>query len=439
MNKIQEIEAELELRMNLERDGTLTAPSLERMELLIDVMGRLDETSGVMSITGTNGKSTAAMAASSLAHAAGLRVGTYMSPHVSSFAERIREDLEPIPARMLTDGWEELAPILDFVDTRGAGRITWFEAVTALAFTVFADRGVELAVLEVGMGGRWDATNVVDALTALALPVGSDHPVLGATPVEKAREKAGIVKEGATLLLCSQLEDGVREVFEARCKDVGAEIVHENEAWELVSAKVALAGQAVRLRLGEQQFDDLFIPMFGEHSARAAVAGLAASWVHLGRPELDEETVTEALARVQLPGRLEVASRKPLLLVDGAHNPEAALAVAGTLPKAFRYDKLVVIAACMADKDVEALIRPLALLADRVIATSIDHPRAADPQRIADAAVAAGCQQVETAETPAEALTLARALAGEHDAILAAGSLYLAGEIRAATGLAKAV
>lgn len=434
MKGIEAIEAELAQRTNLEKDGTFPPPTLDRMKLLVDVLGSLDEIAGIISITGTNGKSTAAIAASSLLNAAGLRVGTYTSPHVSSFAERIREDLVPVTEAMLTDSWEELSPILSFVDERGAGRVTWFEAVTALAFTIFADRGVEVAVLEVGMGGTWDATSIVDANTALALPVGSDHPVLGATPVEKAREKAGIVKEGSTLILCEQPAPGAREVFERRCSDVGASIEHEGDSWELLEAKVALAGQALKLRLGNQRFDDVFLPMFGEHAARSAVAGVAAGWVQLDRPELDDDTITETFARITMPGRLEVIGRSPLTLIDGCHNPEAALAVAATLPKAFRYEKLILIAACMEDKDVEAVIRPLALLADRVIATRIDSSRAADPQRIEDAARAAGVEAAEMTETPAEALMLAQALASEHDAILAAGSLYLAGEIRDAAG-----
>lgn len=429
MITLVDAEAALGERTNLERTGVLRAPTLDRMRFLADVLGSPQDAFGVIGITGTNGKSTAAVAASALLRAAGLRIGSYLSPHVSRITERVWLDLAPISDDEFAEAWEELAPILEFCDER-VGQVSWFEAMTGLALLVFADRGLDVAVLEVGMGGIWDATNVADAQIALALPVGHDHPVLGATPRDKAREKAGIVKAGATLVLAKQPEDGVEEVFRARADEVGATIDREGDRWELEGAKLAISGQVLTFRLGSQTFTDIFMPQFGRHAARSAVAGFAAASAFLGHTDLDEELVTEALAAVRLPGRLEVVRRTPLILIDGAHNAEAARALAGALPSSFRYEQLRVIVGAMQDKDLAGILEPLALLADEIICTRVDWPRAADPELLAEAARALGARAVRVITDPGDAIGYALEHSTDTDAILVAGSLYLAGAAR---------
>ena len=419
----------LDQRTNLEASGRLTAPTLERMRALIDVIGSPHEAHAVISVTGTNGKSTAALAASALLAETGLRVGTYLSPHVSTIRERIRYDLEPISEADFAVAWEELEPILAFCDER-VGTITWFEAMTALAFLIFADRGVDIAVCEVGMGGTWDATSVADAAVALCLEVGSDHPVLGDTLVEKAGEKAGIIKPGSTLVLGAQREPAVAEVFRARAHELDVPIVEEPVGWELDRAALALAGQALTFRLGGRRYEDVFLPMFGERNAAAAVAGFAAAHAFLGQTKLDDDLVARAMRRVTLPGRLEVLRREPLVLLDGAHNPEAARALAATVPTSFRYGSLHLILGAMRDKDLDGIVRALAPLAARVTCVQVDWPRAAAPDELAEIVRRHTDVPVEIGDHPREALEAAIAAAEPLDAILVAGSLYLAGAVR---------
>lgn len=425
-----QVEAELATRTNLERSGQLRAPTLERMRYLANALGSPEEGFGVIAVTGTNGKSTAAMAASAMLAAAGLRVGTYLSPHVSKITERVRYDLEPIDDDAFAEAWDELAPILEFCDEQ-VGPISWFEAMTGLAWLFFADRGVDCAVLEVGMGGTWDATNVADAQVSLALPVGHDHAVLGATPAEKAIEKAGIIKEDGRLILCSQPEQGVREVFVDRAKQLGVPIDEEGDSWGLDRAALALAGQSLSLTLGGERYDEVFLPMFGTHHARSAVAGLAAGAAFLGTDgQFDEELIGEALGRVRLPGRMEVLRRNPLVVVDGAHNEEATHALATTLPSSFRYDKLRLVVGAMADKDHAAMLRPLALLADEIICTRVDWPRAAEPEVLAAVLAAQGVSGVRVVGSPRDAIGIALEHSEDADAVLITGSLYLAGDAR---------
>lgn len=434
--QFKDAEHQLSLRTNFERSGQLRAPTLDRMRFLFDALGSPSESFGVITITGTNGKSTAAMAASGLLAAAGLRVGTYMSPHVSKITERIRYDLDPIEDGAFVEAWVELAPILEFCDEQ-VGQITWFEAMTALALLVFADRGIDVAVLEVGMGGAWDATNVADAQVALALPVGHDHLVLGATPVEKAREKAGIIKPDSRLVLCAQPEPGVREVFEERAAELGVPVELEGTTWGLDRAGLALAGQSLSLTLGGHRYDEAFLPLFGTHSARSAVAGLAAGAAFLGNDgQFDEEIVVEALSRVTLPGRMEVLRRKPLVVVDGAHNEEATHALAVALPATFHYDKLRLVVGAMEDKDLPAMLRPLGLLAHEVICTQVDWPRAADAEKLAEVLRSQGVASVRVVASPRDAIALAVEHSEDSDAVLVAGSLYLAGDARAALHVA---
>lgn len=419
----------LDQRTNLEASGRLTAPTLDRMRALIDVIGQPHEVHAVIAVTGTNGKSTAAMACSALLAATGLRVGTYLSPHVTSLRERVRYDLDPITETDFAVAWEELAPILDFADER-FGRITWFEAMTALAFLVFADRGVDIAVLEVGMGGAWDATNVADAAVALALEVGSDHPVLGDTPVAKAGEKAGIIKPDAVLVLAAQPEPGVTDVFKARAKELEVPVFEEPLAWEMERAALALAGQSLTFRLGGRRYSDVFLPMFGERNARSAVAGFAAAHAFLGQNPIDDDVITAAMRRVVLPARMEILQREPLVVIDGAHNPEAARALAEAMPASFRYDDLHLILGAMSDKDLDGIAAALAPVGSSITCVQVDWPRAVNPHELAAIVRRHTDAPVTVGDDPREALDAVIAAAKPTDAVLVAGSLYLAGAVR---------
>ena len=426
MNFDQAVRA-LDKRTNYERTGRLTSPSLERIEALLDLMDHPERGYPVIHITGTNGKTTCARAATEVLRAAGLRVATYTSPHLMSVRERFAYDGEPISEEEFIDVWRELSPYLDHFDQQGQP-ITWFEAATTLAFTWFADKAVDAAVIEVGMGGSWDATNVVDGAVAAIAHIDVDHPELGTTAVETAREKAGIIKEGSTVVTVDQSPE-VFEVIRSRSAEVGARIRSEGEAFVLEKDALALGGQSLSLRIGDDHYSDIFLPMFGEQFARDVALGAAAAHTLLGDRHLDEDVMAEAFANIRVPGRMEVVRRGPLVVLDGAHNPAAALALAEAMASSFQWDTLRLVVSIMENKDVEGVLAPLVALADDVIVTRNDSPRAATLEQLAGTVRALG-KDAQTVPNVADAISVAMERAEESDAVLVTGSLYTVGDAR---------
>jgi len=416
----------LDARSNYERSGRLVSPTRARMDALMDLMNHPQRAFASIHITGTNGKTTTARAATEVLRAAGLHVATYTSPHLEDVRERFTYDGEPISEDDFTEAWRELSPYLDQIDATD-GQVTWFEAATALAFTWFADRAVDVAVVEVGMGGEWDATNVVDAAVAVLTTVDVDHPELGATPVEIAREKVGIIKQDSICYTARQRDD-VFDVIRARCGEMDAEIRAEGIAFELEKAAVAVGGRALS---EHDRYPDVFLPMFGEQFARDALLGASAARAMLGSHPLDEELLLEAFANIRVPGRMEVVHRKPLIVLDGAHNPAAARELARSLPEAFHYDKLTMVLGMMADKDVRGVLDPLVKIADQVIVTRSDSPRALAPEALADEVRALG-MDAQIVQKVADAISVAIERNGDTDCICVAGSLYTVGEARLA-------
>src|SRR5579864_77663 len=417
----------LDKRTNYERTGRLTSPTLERIEALLDLMDHPEQGYPVIHITGTNGKTTTARAATEVLRAAGLRVATYTSPHLMSVRERFAYDGEPISEEEFVEAWREVAPYLEHFDQQGR-TITWFEAATALAFTFFADKAVDAAVIEVGMGGSWDATNVVDAVVAAIARIDVDHPELGSTPAETAREKAGIIKKGSTVVTVEQAPD-VLEIIRSKADEMGARVRAEGEAFALEKDALALGGQSISLRIGNDRYSDIFLPMFGEHFARDVALGAAAAHTLLGDRHLDEDLIGEAFANIRVPGRMEVVRRGPLVVLDGAHNPAAARALADAMPSSFQWDKLRLIVSIMEDKDFAGVLAPLVAIADDVIVTRNDSPRAASVEQLADAVRALG-KDAQTVSNVADAISVAMERAEESDAILVTGSLYTVGDAR---------
>lgn len=421
--------AALDARTNYEASGRLLAPTLDRMRALVDVLAHPEQSAPTLAITGTNGKTTTAHAATEVLRATGLSVGTYTSPHVESILERVRFDGAPVAAQDFEEAWRELEPILEFVDAR-AGRVTWFEAMTALALVIFADRGAEALVLEVGMGGSWDATSVADATVTVFTPIGADHlGVLGPSVADVAREKAGLLKDGATGVSAVQGDDA-RAALLARASSVGAQLRWEGEDFALERRRMALGGQGLDLRVGGHTYRDVFLPMFGEHAAHNALLGLAGARAYLGDPDLGTDVVEEAFARITVPARMEVIQRQPLVVIDGAHNPSAARALATALRDAFRFDRLILVLGCMADKDLDGISDALVPDAALVICAAAASPRAREPEEVA-AAVRARGVEARTAPTVTDAMAMAVEAANETDAVCVTGSLYVAGEARA--------
>ncbi len=400
---------------------------LERIQAIAESQNHPELTYPSIQVTGTNGKTTTARMITAIACGHGLSAGTYISPHVGSVTERLALCGEPISEEEFAQAYRHLLPFLERVDGPGF-RVTYFETLTALAYLWFADKPVDLGVFEVGMGGTWDATNLVRGDVAVLCPVGIDHKELGSTVGEVATEKAGIIKEGRTAVVREQRPEALAAI-EARCMEMGAELILEGRDFELLSRAQALRGQAISIRGRYGTYDDLFVPLFGEQLARNAAAAVTAFESFLGRA-LEEKAVRAGLAGVASSGRLEVAARRPLVVLDGAHNPDAAAALVGALPEAFKWERLHLVIGMFADKDVEAVVRLTGPLADRAYAGASSSPRAAPVERVEKALRSAGVVDVETFRTIPEAVAAARAAAGESDLILVTGSFYTVADAR---------
>jgi len=410
------------------RVPTRMVPDLDRMLALSDLLNHPQRNYPSIHITGTNGKTTTAIVATELLRALGLRVGTYTSPHLHTVRERIAYDGEPISEEEFSEMYEYLEPYLAQVDSMGE-RVTYFEALTILAEVWFAERAVDVAVVEVGMGGEWDATNLVDGRIAVVTEVAVDHPELGSTPVEVAREKAGIIKEGAVCLTAERAPDVLALIGE-RCAATGATLRTDGRDFALEERSLAFGGQTLDLRVGDRRYGEVLVPVFGDRMATDALLGLAAVSAFVGDRELDDEVVHEGFARVRSPGRVEVLRRRPLILVDGAHNPDAAAALCAAVAESFQWGRLVLVLGMLADKDVAGVAGILVPMADLVIATRPASPRAASAEQIGKEIATLGIETL-TAATVEGALAQAMEQASEEDCILVTGSFYTVAEARA--------
>src|SRR3954454_20071380 len=364
-----EIVAELTSRWPEHR----VAPSLGRIRALTELLGDPQRAYPVIHLTGTNGKGSTAAMIESLLRADGLRTGRFTSPHVMSVTERITIDGEPISDERFDELWREIEPYVALVDQRDIDgvRMTFFEIITAMAYAAFADAPVDVAVVEVGLGGTWDATNVADADVAVVTPIDLDHThLLGDSVGQIATEKAGIIKPGAHAILAGQPVEAA-EVLLARCAEVGALVHLEGVDFGLIERRLAVGGQLLRLNGAEGPVDDVFVPLHGAHQAANAAVALAAVETFLGMKALAADTVREGFAQVQFPGRLELVRRSPSVILDAAHNPHGARATAQAVEEAFSFNPLIGVIAVMADKDAEGLLRTYEPIMDRVVVTQV--------------------------------------------------------------------
>ena len=403
-------------------------PDLDRMRALAALLDDPQLTYPTIHVTGTNGKTTTARLIAAITCAHGLSTGLFTSPHLSSVVERFEICGEAIADQTFGEEYEHLVPFLRTVDEQ-VGRVTYFETLAALGFLVFADAPVQLGVFEVGMGGTWDATNLVAGEVAVLCPIGLDHRELGSTIAEVAGEKAGIVKEGKVAVVREQPPEALA-VLERRCEEQIATMLLEDREWGLEQRTAAVGGQALTVRGLHASYDELILPIHGEHAARNAAAAIAAVEALLER-ELDADVVRSAFAGVTSPGRLEVVGRRPLVVLDGAHNPAAAEALAIALPETFAGDRLHLVMAVFEDKDLDGIVEAVAPLADAGYATAVDSVRARPAEEVAAALTAAGVP-TETFGNVAEALDAARRAATEQDVILVTGSLYTVADARRA-------
>lgn len=415
-------------------------PRKERTARLLEYLDDPQRTYRVIHVTGTNGKTSTSRIAESLVRAHGLRTGLFTSPHLDRFTERIMIDGEPIADVAVAEAWEEIEPFVGLVDGELAEAdeepLTFFELLTALAFVAFADAPVDVAVVEVGMGGSWDSTNTADGDVAVIAPVDIDHADrLGSTLAEIAAVKAGIIKDGAAVVSARQQPE-VEAVLRSAAASRGATFAIEGDQFALTDDRLAVGGQLISVRGIAGTYDEQYLPMYGAHQGANAALAIAAVEALIGGGERDipADVLTAGLAEVLSPGRLQLVGTTPTVLVDAAHNPHGARALATALREAFDFAEWGVVLGVLGDKDAAGIVREIAPIATHVFVTAPTSDRAADVDALADLAEAAG---LATTVHPAldEAAQAARdwAAASDRRAVVIAGSVVLAGE---AVGLA---
>lgn len=422
------------------------APDLRRIEVLVELLGDPHLAAPVIHIAGTNGKTSTARMIDELLRSFGLSVGLFTSPALLHMRERIQVNGEPVPGERFAEVYQDIAPYLDLADAASAGaggpRVTTFEALTAMAFACFADTPVDVMVIECGMGGSWDATNVVRPEVSVITPIGIDHTgYLGSTLAQIASEKAGILKAGAGAVLAGQ-EPEAAEVLLARCAELAIAPVREGVEFGVMDRALAVGGQSITLAGLGGQYDEIFLPLHGFHQASNAALALAAveSFLGSGAGLLDPRAVRAGFAAASSPGRLEVVRGSPTVVVDAAHNPHGAAAAAEAMTESFGFQRVIGVLAVLADKDCRGLLEALEPVLDDVVVTSNSSPRALPAGELSDLCAAVfGEERVRAVDSLAGALELAFTLADESaelagpgtTGILATGSVVTAGDVRA--------
>jgi dihydrofolate synthase/folylpolyglutamate synthase len=450
--RLREVRAEL-LARTPEHD---LVPTLDRIEALTRLLGDPQKAFRVVHVTGTNGKTSTTRMIERLLREHGLRTGRFTSPHLADVRERIALDGEPLDPARFVEVYSEILPYLGLVDTRfderGEPRLSYFEVLVAMAYAAFADAPVDVAVVEVGMGGTWDATNVADGEVAVVTSVAADHErFLGHDLASIAGEKAGIIKPGAFAVL-AELPEEAEAVMASRVGRAGARFVREGADFGVVQRDLAVGGQLLTLRGLGAEYPEVYLPIFGAHQARNAAVALVAVEALLGAeparspgPQmgaaaaLDGDVVRAGFAGADSPGRLEIVRRSPTVLVDAAHNPAGAQVLAAALDDAFTFTRLVGVVAVLSDKDALGILIALEPVLDEVVVTRSSSPRSTLPEDLAElAGDVFGEHRVTTAQRLDEALDVAATLA-EADGqpatgVLVTGSITVVADARALLG-----
>ncbi|WP_214110062.1 bifunctional folylpolyglutamate synthase/dihydrofolate synthase [Acrocarpospora catenulata] len=410
-------------------------PTLDRIAGLVDLLGQPQAAFPVIHIAGTNGKSTTARMVEALLRERNLRVGRYTSPEFASMRDRICVDGAPLSEERFVELFQELQPYFEIVDQK-YGRLSFFEVLTAMAFAAFAEAPVDIAVVETGMGGRWDATNVADGTVAVITPISLDHTeYLGPDVATIAGEKAGIIKPGSTAVLAQQVLPAA-EVLLRRTAEVGALVAREGLEFGVLRRELAMGGQVLDLRGLKGVYEEVFLPLYGAHQAGNAATALAAvEALTAGEDPLSDELVRQAFAQVTSPGRLEVVRRGPTVIVDASHNPGGMEATIDAVTESFGFTRLIAVVAVMADKDVDAILELLEPIVTEIVVTRNSSPRAMDPDELAQRAVGVfGQERVQVCLRLDDAIDIAVGLADEGDefgsGVLITGSVVTAGDAR---------
>ena len=438
--RLAETYAEVEDALLSRWPETRLEPSLDRIRAFTELLGDPQRNYPAIHLTGTNGKTSTARMVDTLLRALELRTGRFTSPHVERMSERICVDGEPLSDEAFVRAFNDVAPYTHLVDATEAHPLSFFETIVGMAYAAFADAPVDVAIVEVGMGGVWDATNVIDAAVAVVLPIAVDHAAyLGGTPEVIAVEKAGIIKPGSIAVIAQQPPEAA-EVLLRHAAEVGATVAREGLEFGVVSRVPAVGGQSVTLQGLRARYDELFLPLYGAHQAENAAVALAVVEAFVGEDPLDDALVRGAFAEVTSPGRLEVIRRSPTIVLDAAHNPHGAEATAAAIDESFHFAPLIGVIGVMSDKDHEGVLAAFEPHLAHLICTQNSTERALPAARLAEAAVEVyGEDRVTVVPSLSDAIDQAAALAeaGEalgdplgSGAVLVTGSVVTVGEAR---------
>jgi dihydrofolate synthase / folylpolyglutamate synthase len=440
MTEMARVEAELSAKW----PETKLEPSLDRIHDLVYLLGQPQQSFQVIHVAGTNGKTSTVRMIDALLRAFGLRTGRFTSPHLDTVRERIAIDGSPLDEDTFVAVYNEIAPYVALVDQRHPTTpMSYFEVLAGMAYAAFADAPVDVAVVETGMGGTWDATNVADGRVAVVMPIELDHQqYLGDSIEQIAGEKAGIIKPGATAILAVQPPEAAI-VLLTRAAAVGATVAREGMEFGVRHRDVAVGGQLVAIQGLAGLYEDVFLPLHGEHQAQNAACALAAVEAFLAdeKDALDVDVVRSAFAGTSSPGRLEVVRRSPTIVVDAAHNPHGAQALAAALEESFAFTTLVGIVAVLGDKDAYGLLETLEPVLSHVVVTVNSSPRALPVGELAQLAEEVfGAERVSIAARMDDAIDVAVRLADEADlygggtGVVATGSVVTVADVRRLLG-----
>jgi dihydrofolate synthase/folylpolyglutamate synthase len=433
--KIEEIEKALLNRWPESRIN----PTLERISLLADLLGSPQLSYPTIHIAGTNGKTTTTRLIDSLCFELGLRTGRFTSPHLESFLERISINGESISEEAMIATFEDVAPYFGLVDERMSHRLSFFEAITGLAFVAFAEHPVDVGIFECGMGGEWDSTNVIEAKVSVLTPIGLDHmQYLGDTLGAIAATKSGIIKPGSFAVLARQELDPA-QVLMRKCAEVEATPIREGMEYQVSSRSIAVGGQLLSIKGVYGEYEDLFLPLHGDHQASNAATALAAVEVFAGEQKLNEAIVRAAFGKASSPGRCEIVHRNPTVIIDAAHNPHGAKSLRRTIESEFDFDFIIGIVAPMGDKDTDGILEEFeGIMTTAIITRNSSHRAAPIEELAAQARQIFGDNRVLTKESLESAIEAAVTQAkyevemnDKSCAVLIAGSVISAGEARA--------
>lgn len=415
-------------------------PTLDRVTETLDILGDPQNSYPSVHITGTNGKTSTTRMIDALLGAFGVRTGRFTSPHLVDVRERITIEGDSISPDEFVRTWEDIAPYIEMVDRAHAEtdgtKLSFFEVFTVMAFAAFADHPVDAAVVEVGMGGRWDATNVIDAGVGVIMPIAIDHEKwLGSTIREIAEEKAGIIKPGQIVIVAKQQEEALR-VIEERAAQVDAIVRLEGRDYEVQDRQLGVGGQMITVRTPAAVYEDVFVPLFGDYQASNAAAAIAAVEAFMGGRALDAKVVEAGMLSATSPGRLQVVRHSPTIIVDAAHNPAGAHTLGESISEAFDFERVVGVYSAMGDKDIEGVLGEVEPYLDSIVITQMPGPRAKPAEEIAQIAREVfGADRVDVQEDILEAIATAVNLgeSGDESApatgVVVFGSVLLAGEV----------